>query len=123
MSVGEPCSNDGSPLDLRSEVPAVEMKDVTDWTPFWSCVEFKTAEFLFKCAKMSTANINILCTLWADTLNEFSCDPPFLSHSDLYNKIDSIPIGGIPWQSASFTYSSSKNCPNVWTLCINVLIS
>ena len=24
---------------------------------------------------------------------------------------------------ASYIYSSSKNCPNVWTLCINVLIS
>ena len=53
---------------------------------------------------MSAANIDILCTLWADTLNKFGCDPPFLSHSDLYNKINSIPIGGGPWQSASFKY-------------------
>ena len=53
---------------------------------------------------MSAANIDILCTLWADTLNKFGCDPPFLSHSDLYNKINPIPIGGGPWQSASFKY-------------------
>ena len=47
------------------------MKDTTDWTPFNNHLEFETTEFLFKRAKMSAANIDILCTVWAASLDEF----------------------------------------------------
>ena len=78
------------------------MKDSTNWTPFNDRLGFETAKFLFKRTKMSAANIDILCALWAALLDESSVEPPFTGHSDLYRKIDAIPVGGVPWQSASF---------------------
>lgn len=57
---------------------------------------------------MSAANLNILFSLWGASLDEFGADPPFSSHSDLYNTIDAIPVGGVPWQSATFTYDGLR---------------
>jgi hypothetical protein len=84
------------------------MKDRTDWTPFNNRLEFEAAEFLFKRAKMSAANIDILCTLWAASLYEFDADPPFSGHCDLYSSINAIPVGGVPWQSAAFIYDGPR---------------
>jgi hypothetical protein len=84
------------------------MTDTTDWTPFKNRLGFETAEFLFKRVKMSAANIDILCTLWAATLDEFGAEPPFTGHHDLYSTIDAIPVGGVPWQSATFTYDGLR---------------
>ena len=84
------------------------MKDTTNWTPFNDRLGFETAKFLFKRAKMSAANIDILCALWAASLDESGVEPPFTGHSDLYRKIDAIPVGGVPWQSASFTYDGFR---------------
>ena len=84
------------------------MKDTTDWTPFNDRLGFETAEFLFKRVKMSAANIDILCTLWAASLDELGADPPFTSHCDMYSTIDAIPVGGVPWQSATFTYDGPR---------------
>jgi len=38
--------------------------------------------------------------------------PPFLSHDDLYETIDAIPVGGVPWQSFTFTYEGPKPADN-----------
>lgn len=104
-----PCTSNGNPLlDAGSEAPIAVMKDTTNWTPFNDRLGFETAEFLFKRAKMSAANIDILCALWAASLDESGVEPPFTGHSDLYRKIDAIPVGGVPWQSASFTYDGPR---------------
>jgi hypothetical protein len=84
------------------------MKDTTDWTPFNDRLGFETAEFLFKRVRMSAANIDILCNLWAASLDGFGANPPFTGHSDLYNTIDAIPVGGVPWQNATFTYDGPR---------------
>ena len=84
------------------------MKDTTNWTPFNNHLEFETTKFLFKCAKMSAINIDILCTLWAASLDEFGVDPPFSGHCDLYSAIDAIPLSGVPWQSATFAYDGPR---------------
>ena len=110
--VGAPCDNNGNPLVVGSEAPITEMKDRTDWTPFNNRLEFETAEFLFKRCKMSAANIDILCTLWAASLDDFDADPPFSGHCDLYRSIDTIPVGGVPWQSAAFVYDGPRPGPD-----------
>jgi hypothetical protein len=33
---------------------------------------------------------------------------PFSDHQDLYDTIDAIPIGGVPWQSHTFNYEGLK---------------
>jgi hypothetical protein len=81
---------------------------MTNWTPFIDLLGFETAEFLFKRVRMSAANIDTLCTLWAVSLDEFGADPPFTGHRDLYSTIDVIPVGGVPWQSTSFTYDGPR---------------
>jgi hypothetical protein len=106
--VGARCNSNGNPLNVGSAAPIAEMKDMTDWTPFNNRLEFETAEFLFKRAKMSAANIDILCTLWAASLDELGVDPPFTGHCDLYSTIDAIPVGGVPWQSATFNYDGPR---------------
>ena len=87
------------------------MKDKTDWTPFNNRLGFETAEFLFKHVKMSSAKIDTLCTLWAASLDEFGVDPPFTDHRDLYSTIDAIPLSGVLWQSATFTYDGPQPEP------------
>ena len=99
-------------MNVGSEAPIAGMKDTTDWTPFNNRLSFETAEFLFKRVKMSAGNIDILCTLWAASLDEFAADPPFTGHCDLYSTIDAIPVGGVPWQSASFTYDGPRPEPS-----------
>ena len=108
INVGIPCNSNGNPLNVGSEAPLAGTKDATDWTPFNDRLAFETAEFLFKRVKMSAANIDMLCTLWAASLNESDADPPFAGHCDLYNTIDAIPVGGVPWQSATFTYDGPR---------------
>jgi len=53
---------------------------------------------------MSTDNIDTLTNLWAATLLPRDDSPPFSNHSDLYETIDSMPVGDVPWQSFSLTY-------------------
>jgi hypothetical protein len=110
--IGQPCDEDGDPLDPFSP-PIIETRDPTDWTPFRNRVEFETAEFLYKRCQMSGANIDILMELWAaysavrdpEDISESSSNlSPFSEHRDLYRTIDSIPIGGVPWQSITLSF-------------------
>lgn len=39
--------------------------------------------------------------------------PPFANHNDLYNLIDSISVGEVPWQCCSVSYSGPKPAENV----------
>lgn len=43
--------------------------------------------------------------LWGSTLLKHNEPPPFLNHADLYNTIDSIPLGHIPWECIPVRYS------------------
>jgi len=53
---------------------------------------------------MSASNINLLLNIWAATLTLHNNDPPFHNHTDLYNIIDSTPIGDVPWESFIVKY-------------------
>jgi len=54
---------------------------------------------------MSTRNIDNLLDLWAATLLKHGDTPPFANHTDLFNTIDSTPLGDIPWQTFSLNYN------------------
>jgi len=75
-----------------------------DWTPYNGCVEFELTDFLFCRNQMSASNINLLLNIWAATLTLHNNDPPFHNHTDLYNIIDSTPIGDVPWESFIVKY-------------------
>lgn len=57
---------------------------------------------------MSAPNIDKLLDLWASTLLKHNESPPFANHADLYNTIDSIPLGDVPWQSFSLEYNGDE---------------
>ena len=57
---------------------------------------------------MSVLNINILHDLWASTLLKHNESPPFANHMELYNTIDSMPLGDVAWQSFSLRYNGDE---------------
>lgn len=57
---------------------------------------------------MSAGDINTLTSLWAATLAPYGAEPPFQNHTDLYNKINSTPLGGVPWESFTLKYDSDR---------------
>lgn len=108
--IGQPCDEDGHPLDPSSP-PSIKTDDPTDWTPFRNRIEFEMAEFLYKRCQMSGSNIDILMELWAaysalrDPEDVSPLDlSPFSEHKGMYNTIDAIPLGGVPWQSITLSY-------------------
>jgi len=104
--LGEPCDIDSKPLADPAKSPAVVAQ--TDCAPFHSRLAFKTADFLYRVDKASATKIDYILELWAESLAEYGGKPPFESHKDLYNTIDAIPIGSVPWQSHTFTYEGQK---------------
>ena len=87
-----------------------------DWYPFVSGVAFKLAEFVYKDDQTSAAKIDQLLEIMEVSLQFHGDHPPFLDHEDPYKTIDTIPVGGVPWQLFTFTYKGPKpdNPPNGW---------
>jgi hypothetical protein len=54
---------------------------------------------------MSTRNIDTLLDLWAATLLKHDDTPPFANHTDLFDTIDSTPLGDVPWQTFALNFS------------------
>ena len=108
--LGQPCSEDGANL-LPETPPPPRHTDghSDDWTPYRDRIEFETAQFLYCRTQMSAPNINTLLDLWASTLLKHNEPPPFANHTDLYNTIDSTPLGNVPWQSFSLRYASDAD--------------
>ena len=104
--VGKPCNEDGSPLLDPDLPPATNPREPNDWTPYKDRIAFEAAEFLFKRRKMSAADIDFLCQLWAASLAPHHDSPPFSNHQELHKTIDATSVGGAPWQSVSFSYDT-----------------
>jgi hypothetical protein len=54
---------------------------------------------------MSGGDINFLLNLWAASLAAHGDTPPFANHADMYETIDSTPVGDIPWESFTLQYN------------------
>lgn len=53
---------------------------------------------------MSASSINELLQIWATILPEDQ-DLPFINQKHLYDKIDAIEVGEVPWNSFSVSFS------------------
>jgi hypothetical protein len=100
-SVCDEFGNYSLPKDAPPPCPSLAHDD---WMPYKNHVEFETAEFLYCKTQMSADNIDTLTNLWAVMLLPHADSPPFANHSDLYETIDSMRVGDVPWQSFSLTY-------------------
>jgi hypothetical protein len=107
--LGMPCDANGNYIDPSAPPPDHGQADhPNDWTPYGSQLEFKTAEFLFLRNQMSAGDVNILLDLWAASLLAHGDEPPFTSHKNLYNTIDTTPLGDVPWESFSVRYNGAR---------------
>jgi len=73
--------------------------DPTDWGVFKSKEGFRIAELVYQKAQMSQRNIDNLLKIC------FGRQVPFSNHRELYAAIDSMDVGGVPWQSFSVQYN------------------
>jgi hypothetical protein len=96
--------------------PLPRSKD--DWSPYKDRVAFETAERLFAKEQLSAAGIDALMDLWrASFIQRGIIDggAPFVNHNDLYNTIDSTPLGDVPWQLFSISYDGQLPEANIPT--------
>jgi len=61
---------------------------------------------------MSAGQIDTLLDLWTATLIKHDDSSPFASHRNLYDTIDSTPLGDIAWESFSMSYNGVKPADN-----------
>jgi hypothetical protein len=57
---------------------------------------------------MSAGDINFILSLWEASLAAHNDEPPFSNTKELYNTIDSTPLGDVAWQSFSIQYNGTK---------------
>ncbi len=109
---GLPCDTNGNTLPPGT-LPALQPLPDTPWAPFVNGVQFKTADFLFQCAKMSAGNIDDLFDLWAESMENSYDSPPFESHEHVYETIDATHYGDALWKCFTVSYSgeASQPCP------------
>jgi hypothetical protein len=106
--VGRCCDERGRYLPPGAPPPAQPRAPSSDWTPFRNRIEFEFAEFVYTREQMSAGNIDILLDLWAASLFRHDVEPPFFDHADLYDTIDSIPLGDVPWQCFQTSFHGTK---------------
>ena len=116
MVTGTPCDAGG--YNLKPGVPPQDHSSSAqpNWSLFTSQTQFETADFLFRKAEMSQADINTLMRLWATTTSDGLA--PFQNHQEMLATIDTIKPGYIPWQTFSAKYCDkvpSENPPD-WML-------
>ena len=85
-----------------------ETRHPNDWSPFTNGAAFELANFFFKEDQTSAAKIDHLLQIMNALLAVHGDQLPFTNHKDVYRMIDTIPIGGVPWQSYTFTYEGPK---------------
>jgi hypothetical protein len=84
-----------------------------NWTPYDNRLQFEVADFLFRRNQMSAGDINSLLSLWAASLAIHNDEPPFSKATDLYNTIDSTPLGDVKWESFGLQYNGIQPADNV----------
>jgi hypothetical protein len=95
-------------LDDNQPPPLPQFRDPIDWTPFTSRSQFELAEFLFKREQMSAGKIDELLKIWAADVASSGDEPPYVNHTDIYDTINAIPVGGVPWQRFEMSYNGSR---------------
>ncbi|KAG2112213.1 uncharacterized protein F5147DRAFT_744532 [Suillus discolor] len=98
-SAGRKCDIHGNFIDQNAPPPSRTEASPTDWMPYVNQVAFETAEFLYTHNQMSAAQIDTLLDLWAATLIRHNDSPLFTGHRDLYETIDSTPLGDVAWET------------------------
>jgi hypothetical protein len=79
-----------------------------DWTPYNNRIDFEVADFLYRRNQMSGGDANFIFNLWAASLAAHNDTPPFANHTEMYETIDSTPIGDVSWESFTLEYDGVR---------------
>ena len=92
------CNSIGNYLPPATLPPPYTLPGATHnhWDPFHNQAQFELANFLYRRNQMPGTQVDILFDLWAASGDD-GTEPPFTSHNDLYETIDSIKLGDLPW--------------------------
>jgi hypothetical protein len=107
--LGTPCDSLGNDLPPNTPPPPYTSPEnggatCNEWNPFNNRAQFEIADFLYRRNQMSGVQIDELFDLWA-ACGDNGTEPPFASHNDLYETIDSIPLGDLPWICFTVKYN------------------
>ena len=70
-------------------------------------MQFEVVDFLFHCNQMSAGDINLITGLWATSLAAHNDSPPFKKVKAIYDTIDSMLLGNIPWQKFTLNFNGT----------------
>ena len=62
---------------------------------------------------MSGGDADFIFNLWAASLAAYNDAPPFANHNEMYETIDSTPVGDVPWESVTMEYDGVRHDNNV----------
>ncbi|KAJ8489514.1 hypothetical protein ONZ45_g13551 [Pleurotus djamor] len=94
---GDICDAEGHWIPPDSEPPPPDATD-NPWAPFEDKAQFELADLLYRKVEMSATNQDDLFGILQE-MNEVHGHPaPFVNRKDMYNKIDAIPLGDVPWK-------------------------
>ncbi|KAF8802624.1 hypothetical protein BYT27DRAFT_7215275 [Phlegmacium glaucopus] len=111
---GQICDVNGNDIPPDTPPPPRDLdRGPHNWMPYNNRLQFKVADFLFRRNQMSAGDINSILSLWAASLAIHNDEPPFLNATDLYNTIDSTPLGDLAWESFSLQYNGTQPASNV----------
>uniref|UniRef100_D8QGA0 C2H2-type domain-containing protein n=1 Tax=Schizophyllum commune (strain H4-8 / FGSC 9210) TaxID=578458 RepID=D8QGA0_SCHCM len=116
---GRPCDKDGNFLPPNAPPPEDDAPQPADndWSPFDSRESFQLADLLYRKGQVSAPFINELLDIWASTLSDTDyMEPPFANAKDVYETIDAIPHGSVPWESFTMTFDGQldSDVPPEW---------
>jgi len=101
LYVGCCCDTNGNFLPPDTPPMAHSLTEWGDWTPFDDQFSFELADLVYWRMQVASTHIDDLLQIWAarDT------DGPFASVNHLYDTIDEIEVGDVPWQSFTVSYN------------------
>ena len=106
-----PCTEDGIPTAPNAPPPPCTPADAMSsnpWSPFDSHLSFKFAKYHFMELQSSECQINQALDLWRVAIIQAQGDTaniPWDSTAQMYNTIDSIQEGSVPWKTVKFRYT------------------
>ena len=100
LYLGQKCDQHGNHISTDSPPPTHQSgRGPDDWYPYQGRIEFELADFLYCRNQMSASDIDTLLNLWGASAAAQGGAQPFQNHRDLYDTIDSTPLGDVLWES------------------------
>ncbi|KAG2088366.1 uncharacterized protein F5147DRAFT_748442 [Suillus discolor] len=107
---GTPCDMDGNHLDGSQPLPHEKPK--LPWHPFANRGHFSLADFVFRHNEMPGTQFDELMHIWAEVNGSEGGSgkpPPYANKKDLYDTIDTIDQGDVPWQSLTVQHGDANS--------------